>query len=105
MNLCTDLRRPVDRTMSPEKPQTTEKFRSGEEAWFWTIGALQARNDGARVYRTPHARPCDPDDVVRCLDRPAQVGAEIHRTHSGQVAGTDRQLLSGGFLLWASVFS
>jgi hypothetical protein len=55
--------------MSLEKPQPTEKFRSGEEAWFWTIGALQARNDGARVYRTPHARPCDPDDVVRCLDR------------------------------------
>jgi hypothetical protein len=46
-------------------------FRSGEEAWFWTMAALAARREGAsfsgRSGRQP--RPCEPDDVVRCLDR------------------------------------
>lgn len=46
-------------------------FRSGEEAWFWTMAALAARREGAsfsgRAARQP--RPCEPDDVVRCLDR------------------------------------
>ena len=44
-------------------------FASPEDAWFWTMGALQARRDGARRCG-PAAipRPCEPDDVVRCLD-------------------------------------
>ena len=48
----------------------TEPFRNAEEAWFWTMAALTARHDGARYTanngRTP--RPCEPDDVVKCLD-------------------------------------
>lgn len=48
-----------------------EPFRSADEAWFWTMAALVARHDGARVVagagRT--MRPCEPDDVVKCLDR------------------------------------
>ena len=48
----------------------TEPFRGAEEAWFWTMAALVARRDGARYTanngRT--ARPCEPDDVVKCLD-------------------------------------
>jgi len=45
-------------------------FRSAEEAWFWTMAALRARRDGARSARNPNAipRPCEPDDVVKCLD-------------------------------------
>lgn len=44
-------------------------FRSAEEAWFWTMAALAARHDGTRGSRaTTVQRPCDPDDVVRCLD-------------------------------------
>ena len=45
-------------------------FRSAEDAWFWTMAALRARHDGARTARNPAAvaRPCDPDDVVKCLD-------------------------------------
>ncbi len=45
-------------------------FRSGEEAWFWTMAALMARRDGASAAWRPDgpSRPCDPDDVVRCLD-------------------------------------
>ncbi len=46
-------------------------FATVEEAWFWTMAALVARRDGAR-FRAGLARrqrPCEPDDVVTCLDR------------------------------------
>ncbi|MCU0887717.1 MAG: hypothetical protein MUF65_02290 [Rubritepida sp.] len=48
-----------------------EPFRSAEEAWFWTMAALLARREGARVAagRGAAVRPCEPDDVVKCLDR------------------------------------
>jgi hypothetical protein len=46
-------------------------FASTEDAWHWTMAALVARRDGAgpvlNVGRV--ARPCEPDDVVKCLDR------------------------------------
>ena len=47
-----------------------QPFRSPEEAWFWTMAALRARHDGARTAVNPGAsrRPCDPDDILRCLD-------------------------------------
>lgn len=49
----------------------TEPFTSAEEAWFWTMGALVARRDGARFAagKGLAPRPCEPDDVIRCLDR------------------------------------
>jgi hypothetical protein len=45
-------------------------FRSGEEAWFWTMAALMARRDGAGEAWRPDgpSRPCEPDDVIKCLD-------------------------------------
>lgn len=48
-----------------------QPFISAEEAWFWTMAALVARRDGARIVsgRGLVARPCEPDDVVKCLDR------------------------------------
>jgi len=48
-----------------------EPFGSAEEAWFWTMAALIARRDGARIVSGAGAtqRPCEPDDVVRALDR------------------------------------
>jgi hypothetical protein len=48
-----------------------EPFSSVEEAWFWTMAALVARRDGARIISGAGLvqRPCEPDDVVRCLDR------------------------------------
>lgn len=52
------------RTMSGEVP-----FASAEEAWFWTMSALIARRDGTNATRAATRRPCDPDDVVKCLDR------------------------------------
>ncbi len=48
-----------------------EPFASVEEAWFWTMAALNARNAGARIVAGQglKLRPCEPDDIVRCLDR------------------------------------
>jgi hypothetical protein len=44
-------------------------FRHAEDAWFWTIAALAARREGTRSAGGAVPRPCEPDDVVRCLDR------------------------------------
>ena len=47
-----------------------EPFRTAEEAWFWTMSALTARREGGRYSASKGLvkRPCDPDDVVLCLD-------------------------------------
>jgi hypothetical protein len=49
---------------------TTVKFASAEEAWIWTMGCLMARREGARSTSNKRlvTRPCEPDDVVKCLD-------------------------------------
>ena len=47
----------------------TIPFRSAAEAWFWTMGALVARREGSGRGGRGIPRPCDPDDVVRSLDR------------------------------------
>jgi hypothetical protein len=56
-------------------------FVTAEEAWLWTMAALVARREGAPLTSlrntvptpamgiTPPTRPCEPDDVVKCLDR------------------------------------
>jgi hypothetical protein len=48
----------------------TTPFRSAEDAWIWTAAALAARREGARTVANAGrvCRPCEPDDVVRCLD-------------------------------------
>jgi hypothetical protein len=63
-------------SVSPRSPSfaslaKAEPFATAEEAWFWTMAALIARRDGARVAagRGTVIRPCEPDDVVKCLDR------------------------------------
>ncbi|MGD0433263.1 MAG: hypothetical protein ABSA58_19450 [Acetobacteraceae bacterium] len=47
-----------------------QPFHTAEEAWLWTMSALRARRDGARYTANQGmiSRPCEPDDVVRCLD-------------------------------------
>ncbi len=49
----------------------TEAFRDAAEAWFWTMSALAARREGARSTANQGliGRPCEPDDVVKCLDQ------------------------------------
>jgi hypothetical protein len=51
--------------------QEYQPFTTAEEAWFWTMQALIARREGARIVAGAGltARPCEPDDVVKCLDR------------------------------------
>lgn len=47
-----------------------EAFSSAEEAWLWTIAALAARAEGSHSVPKfgKKIRPCEPDDVIRCLD-------------------------------------
>lgn len=46
-----------------------EPFRSAEEAWFWAFASMAARHQGSRSRSTyARPRPCDPDDIVKCLD-------------------------------------
>src|SRR3954470_14227746 len=56
---------------SPRGRAQTEPFRSVEEAWFWTMQALIARRDGARIVSGAGLvqRPCEPDEVIKALDR------------------------------------
>jgi len=63
------------RELSGAMPQSVRgprvrPFSSAEEAWMWTMAALVARRDGARYTANQGAvtRPCEPDDVVKCLD-------------------------------------
>lgn len=63
------------RTTSPYRGQITlgpkpQPFASAEDAWLWTMAALIARREGARytANKGTVTRPCDPDDVVKCLD-------------------------------------
>lgn len=65
MPLATS-RAPVLSSLAAAQP-----FASAEEAWFWTMAALVARREGARLSAARGAvqRPCEPDDVVKCLDR------------------------------------
>ena len=48
----------------------TQPFDRAEAAWLWTMAALIARREGARYSANKGlvGRPCDPDDVVKCLD-------------------------------------
>jgi len=48
---------------------TAAAFHSAADAWFWTVSALRARREGTRNSQGGLKRPCDPDDVVCCLDR------------------------------------
>lgn len=47
----------------------TLPFKSAAEAWFWTKEALSARQEGRQGGRGICRRPCEPDDVVKVIDR------------------------------------
>lgn len=62
--------------MSQSKP-----FVSAEEAWFWTVTALRARQQDLKMPKG-EVRPCDPDDVIRALDglyRQGRIGPDHAR--------------------------
>jgi hypothetical protein len=58
---------------TPDKLRHTapgRPFETTDQAWFWTIAALQARAAGTGgTARSGTERPCDPDDVIRALDQ------------------------------------
>lgn len=60
---------PTEATTAGPRGARTEPFRNAEQAWFWTMGALVARREGSHSSGPRTARPCDPDDVVKCLDQ------------------------------------
>jgi hypothetical protein len=47
---------------------SAEPFESAEQAWFWTVTTLAARRNGVRNGAAIE-RPCEPDDILKCLDR------------------------------------
>ena len=69
MSIAARQPRPVRN--SPAAPQPhCQPFSNAEEAWLWTMAALIARREGARYTANKGlvTRPCDPDDVIKCLD-------------------------------------
>jgi hypothetical protein len=67
--LSSTSRTPMPRPIHGNSP--AQPFRSAEEAWLWTMAALVARREGARygAGKGVVPRPCEPDDVVKCLDQ------------------------------------
>lgn len=55
---------------TPHPLRRCEPFHDAAEAWLWTMAALTARREGARYTANQGrvVRPCEPDDVVKCLD-------------------------------------
>jgi hypothetical protein len=69
--MVATARRITTSPLQPLRPlRRSEPFRDAEEAWLWTMAALVARRDGARFVANQGSimRPCEPDDVVKCLD-------------------------------------
>src|ERR1700692_206832 len=56
--------------VQPRSVPHAQPFANAEAAWLWTMAALIARREGARYSARKGlvTRPCEPDDVVKCLD-------------------------------------
>ena len=87
-----------------------QRFATAEAAWFWTMAALAARREGARYTANQGLvqRPCEPDDVIRCLDmlyRRRRIDLEharvLRRWGERQIAPRpDRRFERGEWRLW-----
>ncbi len=66
----------------PYSDLPTEPFASVEDAWFWSMQCLMAREDGARSVAGEGAasRPCDPEDIVKSVERLHRIG-RLSRNH------------------------
>src|ERR1700728_3183065 len=60
----------IEKRLPPRRESCVEPFGTAEHAWMWTMSALIARREGARytANKGTVTRPCEPDDVVKCLD-------------------------------------
>jgi hypothetical protein len=92
---------------------TPAPFDSAADAWFWTMRALRARHDGETRHGGPATpRPCDPDDVVCCLDRLFR-GRRIDARHARvlcawgekQLAPDGRGCGAGDYALWETAIA
>jgi len=46
------------------------RFCHAADAWFWAVAALASRRDGCRTsWGIGIMRPCEPDDVMKCVDQ------------------------------------
>jgi hypothetical protein len=84
----------------------TEPFETVEDAWFWTMGALASRRDGASSSAASVPRPCEPDDVVKALDglyrqrRIDLMHAHILRIYGERQVRPDAEKEAGDLRLW-----
>ncbi|RAU23822.1 hypothetical protein CU669_01660 [Paramagnetospirillum kuznetsovii] len=71
----------------------TEPFTTAEEAWLWYARCQIARDDGVRFHlgRGDVARPCEPDDIVREVQRLYRVRV-LRRSHLTVLGRFGRQL-------------
>lgn len=76
-------------------PETAEPFDNAEEAWFWAMSCLVAREDGARFVAGLglRERPCSPDDLIVSAERMG-VSGRLKPTHLRVLAGFGRRLLA-----------
>ena len=72
-----------------------EPFDNAEEAWFWAMSCLVAREDGARFVAgmALQERPCSPDDLIGSAERMGAAG-RLKPTHLRVLAGYGRRLLA-----------
>ncbi len=78
-----------------QNSDTTEPFDNAEEAWFWAMSCLVAREDGARFVAglALHERPCSPDDLIVSAERMGAAG-RLKPSHLQVLAGYGRRLLA-----------
>ncbi|MCY4394643.1 MAG: hypothetical protein OXC10_05870 [Rhodospirillaceae bacterium] len=76
-------------------PSAAEPFDNAEEAWFWAMSCLVAREDGARFVAglAHYERPCSPDDLIVSAERMGAAG-RLKRSHLQVLAGYGRRLLA-----------
>lgn len=76
-------------------PNAAEPFDNAEEAWFWAMGCLVAREDGARFVAGLglRERPCLPDDLIVSAERMGAAG-RLNPSHLQVLAGYGRRLLA-----------
>lgn len=68
-------------TRRPYTDLPSQPFACTEDAWFWSVQCLMAREEGARSVagEGAEARPCDPEDIVKSVERLHRIGRLTRR--------------------------
>ena len=88
------MKRPKFAHKAPD-PDAAQPFDTAEEAWFWAMSCMVAREDGARFVAglALRERPCSPDDLIVSAERMGASG-RLRPTHLQVLAGYGRRLLA-----------